>query len=232
MAKKFLIYLICLLSFYTTQSFARIEDSVICLDAALRIEKEFNIPPYVLSAIALTETGKKKDLEGQAVFTPTPWAINIEGKGHYFSSKADAMIKVKKALARGKKSIDGCMQINLKYHGDAFETLSDAFDPYLNMRYAAEFVTSLHRRLKNWKKAVAHYHSATPHLGAPYSDKVEKNWKKAVHLMQPSHIIFSSLQMNEKKAEPRKISQKERYYQERMKKIAQLRAEVRQNTQE
>ena len=38
--------------------------------------------------------------------------------------------------------------------------------------------------------------------------------------------------MNEKKAEPRKISQKERYYQERMKKIAQLRAEVRQNTQE
>ena len=157
----------------------------------MRIEKEFNIPPYVLSAIALTETGKKKDLEGQAVFTPTPWAINIEGKGHYFSSKADAMIKVKKALARGKKSIDvGCMQINLKYHGDAFETLSDAFDPYLNMRYAAEFVTSLHRRLKNWKKAVAHYHSATPHLGAPYSDKVEKIGKKLFILCSQAILFF------------------------------------------
>lgn len=230
MVKRLFLSFFSIFMFLTGQVFAEIDDSVICLDAAARLEKEFNIPPHILTAIALTETGKKKEIAGQDFFTPTPWAINIEGKGYYFSSKADAMIKVKKALAVGKKSIDvGCMQINLKYHGDAFASLEDAFDPYLNMRYAAEFVTSLYKRKKDWKKAVGHYHSGTPSLGRPYSDKVEQNWERAASLLHPHNVLFSYLNLQYKKKAPTPPSKQELYYRERMKKIAQLRAEIRQN---
>jgi len=230
MVKIYILSFFSVLMLFINQAFAEIDDSVICLDAAARLEKEFNIPPYILTAIALTETGKKKDIEGQDFFTPTPWAINIEGKGYYFSSKADAMIKVKKALALGKKSIDvGCMQINLKYHGDAFASLEDAFNPYLNMRYAAEFVISLYERKKDWKKAVGHYHSGTPSLGVPYSDKVESNWERAASLLHPHNALFSYLNLQYKQKRPKPPSKQELYYRDRMKKIAQLRAEIRQN---
>ena len=222
MIKKYIAFFVIFSIFKPAFAMADIKDSVICLDAAMTIEREFNIPPHILSAIALTETGKRKNIKGKSFFTPTPWAINIAGKGHYFSTKEQAIIKVKSALNKGEKSIDvGCMQINLKYHGDAFETLSDAFDPYLNMRYAAEFVSSLYRRFGNWRKAVAHYHSATPHLGAPYSQKVEKNWKKAVSL-------FGAYSPDN---HPKQRTQKEKFYQERMRKVAYLRAKIRQNTQ-
>jgi hypothetical protein len=42
------------------------------------------------------------------------------------------------------QSIDvGCMQINLYWHEDAFQTLADGFDPARNVDYAARFLRAL-----------------------------------------------------------------------------------------
>ena len=59
-----------------------------------------------------------------------PWTINVEGKGFHFKTKRDAIRFVKDQMTAGKESIDvGCMQINLKYHPDAFTSLDQAFSP-------------------------------------------------------------------------------------------------------
>lgn len=63
------------------------------------------------------------------------------GKGRYFATKEEAVRAVKKLQAQGVKSIDvGCMQINLAYHGDAFDSIEDALDPETNVTYGAKFL--------------------------------------------------------------------------------------------
>ncbi|MDZ7712446.1 MAG: hypothetical protein U5L06_04740 [Rhodovibrio sp.] len=67
-----------------------------------------------------------------------------EGRGRYLPSKAAAIAEVRDLQARGVSNIDvGCMQVNLHWHGDAFESLEQAFDPAYNVAYAAAFLLDL-----------------------------------------------------------------------------------------
>ncbi len=60
---------------------------------------------------------------------------------------------MKKLQARGIRNIDvGCMQINLRYHPDAFENLESALDPETNARYAVTLLKRLHGAHKSWAK--------------------------------------------------------------------------------
>ena len=45
-------------------------------------------------------------------------------------------------------SIFGCMQINWRWHGSAFDGVSDMLDPVKNTRYAARFLRLLHDRAR------------------------------------------------------------------------------------
>jgi hypothetical protein len=99
--------------------------------------------------------------------------VNAEGQGFFYDSKAQAVAAVQAMQARGVKSIDvGCMQINLMYHPTAFASLDEAFDPMANARYAAKFLGILYGQTRDWAKATAMYHSATPELGENYQRKV------------------------------------------------------------
>ena len=128
-------------------------------------------PPNLLNAIGRVESGRTDKRDG--VVKAWPWTINAEGKGTLYESKDDAIAAVNALRARGVTSIDvGCMQVNLAWHPDAFASLEDAFDPTINVRYAARFLRALYVETADWDVAAAYYHSKTPDLALAYQQKV------------------------------------------------------------
>ena len=109
----------------------------------------------------------------------TPWVINAEGVGQYFSSKAEAMARVAALQATGVTSIDvGCMQVNLRWHPHAFAGLAQAFDPYANADYAARYLRRLRIETGSWTMAAVRYHSATPARQAIYGCAVQAEFDR------------------------------------------------------
>jgi len=143
-----------------------------------KLEQRYRVPRNLLGAIGLTESGYT-DPETKK-FAPWPWTVYSEGEGRYHASKADAIADVQALKRRGVKNIDvGCMQINLKYHPQAFHSLEEAFDPNANVGYAAQFLAKLKAEHKSWGRSIARYHSSTPEFGNRYKKKVMKNWNVA-----------------------------------------------------
>ncbi len=141
-----------------------------CRVAIRAAERAGGLPDQLMAAIGRVESGRP-DAEGK--ISPWPWTINVEGEGHIYDSKAEAIAAVRAFQAHGARSIDvGCMQVNLMYHPDAFLSLDQAFDPSANAVYAAHFLTELYATTHNWDLATAMYHSATPDIGADYQRKV------------------------------------------------------------
>jgi hypothetical protein len=137
-------------------------------------ENFYQIPQHLLKSVSLIESGRTLK-PGQRV--AWPWTINVKGKGYMYESKQQAINAVRKFQGQGETSIDvGCMQVNLKHHPTAFRHLEDAFDPQLNVAYAAQFLNNLKRQLGSWRTAVAHYHSASPQFHCPYREKIQKQW--------------------------------------------------------
>jgi hypothetical protein len=142
-------------------------------------EKKNSIPTHLLAAIATTESGRYHKTLGMNV--PWPWTINVEGKGYYFDSKAEAIAQTQNYLARGYRSIDvGCMQVNLKHHPKAFANLNQAFDPATNVAYSAKFLRENYASFGDWIKATAAYHSRTPVHGQRYLGEIERSWNRIV----------------------------------------------------
>ncbi|WP_241003911.1 transglycosylase SLT domain-containing protein [Magnetospirillum aberrantis] len=147
----------------------------LCAAETAKAERLYGIPSQLLDAISLVESGRY-DSESRAVLA-WPWTVMAEGEGRYFPNKAAAVAEVKKLKARGVKNIDvGCMQVNLMYHGQAFPSLDDAFEPSSNVGYAARFLRGLYDSTSHWPTAASYYHSQTPHLAATYKSKLMKVW--------------------------------------------------------
>lgn len=146
-----------------------------CRRAISGAERAGVIPPHLLSAISLVESGRRDPQTGR--IDPWPWTINAEGQGFFYESKAQAVAAVHALQAHGVHSIDvGCMQVNLMHHPAAFASLEQAFDPATNAAYAARFLGQLHGQTGDWAKAAAFYHSQTPGLSADYARKVLALW--------------------------------------------------------
>ena len=127
----------------------------------------YRLPPRLLGAISLTESGRPDTGTGR--IRPWPWTINAEGIGHFFETRQAAIAAVQSLQARGVVSIDvGCLQVNLMFHPNAFASLNDAFEPRKNADYAARFLTSLSAARHDWIHAIGAYHSETPALGDAY----------------------------------------------------------------
>jgi hypothetical protein len=150
-----------------------------CESAVASVELSARVPPRLLDAISVTETGRPDPATGR--FRAWPFTINAEGQGQFFDTKEQAIAAVQALRARGVESIDvGCMQINLMYHPHAFANLQEAFDPWSNARYAASFLNTLYAESKDWTRAIAAYHSETPALGDAYRVLVQARWQNAV----------------------------------------------------
>lgn len=146
-----------------------------CEAAIAGAEATTRLPARVLNAIALRESGRLDPGTGR--WRPWPWTINVEGVGHFFETKEEAIAAVQSIQAAGEPSIDvGCMQVNLMHHPNAFATLDDAFDPTHNAAYAGRFLLELFNESGDWGTAIAEYHSRTPGVGEPYRDQVVATW--------------------------------------------------------
>jgi hypothetical protein len=150
----------------------------VCTRAVAAAERDAGLPSGVLLAIGFGEAGRS--IEGGS--TIWPWTVNVEGEGHYFASKRDAIAFVEANLVAGRRSIDvGCMQINLRWHPEAFADLEAAFDPETNAAYAARFLGALRARvaepgMAGWLEAVGSYHSGTREFAQRYRAHVGRYW--------------------------------------------------------
>ena len=156
----------------------------ICNQAVADAERQADIPKHLLSAISKAESGGWHPQKRANI--AWPWTVTANGKGRFFDSKAEAQAEAEILLTQGVRNIDvGCMQVNLKYHADAFETLSQAFDPAANARYGAKYLRAMHNKTNDWRQAAAHYHSTTPTQAARYQAKVLRLWNQARGLKSP-----------------------------------------------
>jgi len=149
----------------------------LCASATKKAEQEAKIPRHLLTAISLGESGRW-DERVRASFA-WPWTVTAGGSSMYFPTKDEAIDAVKQLQRAGRTNIDvGCMQINLHYHPNAFETIEDAFDPVTNATYGARFLSGLHKETKSWAEAAGKYHSSDPAKNGPYRDKVFALYEK------------------------------------------------------
>jgi len=150
-----------------------------CIGAILEAEREAGVADHMLLAMGFTEAGRRTP---DKLFTVWPWTVNTEGQSHYFPSREDAIAFVRAAQARGVRSIDvGCLQVNLKWHPDAFPDLNTAFEPRANARYAARFLGELRHAHGTLDDAIARYHSAQSERGAAYRQRVVGNMRWTAH---------------------------------------------------
>ena len=149
----------------------------LCRDAIRAAERATGLPPHLLEAIALAESGRRPDAaQGLA---PWPWTVMAEGRGRFLPAKADAVAVVRDLRARDIRNIDvGCMQVNLQHHPAAFADLDQAFDPAANATYAAEFLRALFRDSGSWAHAVARYHASVYGRNLQYRTRVMRIWHR------------------------------------------------------
>lgn len=172
---RFLPILLIVLSFFGTSCPVTAQENNvnICYTETIKQEKQKGIRRYLLSAIATVESGKwNKDYKANIAH---PWTVMAEGKGRYLPNKQQAIAEVLRLKAKGVKNIDvGCMQVNLMWHPEAFNSLEEAFDPKINVSYAADFVKRLYKTHNSWSKAATHYHSSSPSKAAKYRKRIIK----------------------------------------------------------
>lgn len=147
------------------------EAPLLCEDAARQAAQQEGVPLSVLTAISLNESGRKQG----GRFRAWPWTVNMEGAGHWFNNRDEALRFALAEFDRGARSFDvGCFQINYKWHGENFTSIEEMFDPIANARYAARFLRTLYAEQGSWEGAAGAYHSRTPEFADRYAARFVK----------------------------------------------------------
>lgn len=133
-------------------------------------ERKYNLPPYLLAAIALTESGKNGK--------PSPVAMNIGGRSYYASDTAEMQEVVARNGGQGASIDVGCVQINLRWHAGRFKDWRSLLIPSYNAEYAALYLSELFREYGSWNAAVGAYHSRTKWRSANYACLVSRRWSQ------------------------------------------------------
>jgi len=144
-----------------------------CARRTAAAERAAGMPTHLLTAVSKVESGRWHAETGEII--AWPWTVTAGGEGLFLPSKRAAIAEVERLRAQGVTNIDvGCMQINLRHHPKAFDSLEQAFDPDRNVAYAIGFLRDLRARWGSWTRAVGSYHSNTPTLSGRYRAKVFK----------------------------------------------------------
>ncbi|MEM1074340.1 MAG: transglycosylase SLT domain-containing protein [Pseudomonadota bacterium] len=140
-------------------------DLAVCDRAAYNAAEAVGVPLHILKAVARTESGITRN----GRFAPWPWAVNVAGDGAWPSSKQAAVHLAETHVRVGRSNVDlGCFQINVKWHGQNFSSVSEMMDPERNANYAARFLRDLHHELGDWPSAIKAYHSRNESVAAEY----------------------------------------------------------------
>ncbi|WP_097030070.1 lytic transglycosylase domain-containing protein [Cereibacter ovatus] len=155
---------------------ASARDAGLCEQAAVRAARQTGVPRDVLLAITLTETGRATD---GGPLRPWPWAVNVAGQGHWFASREEAVGFAEDHIRNGSSNFDvGCFQLNHRWHGGAFTSPDQMFDPEANALYAASYLKTLKDRSGDWAEAAGAYHSATPALAERYRSRFDQLYSR------------------------------------------------------
>lgn len=147
----------------------------LCEAEIARAAKRHGVPHRLLLAVALTESGRRVGDRRR----PWPWTVNGAGEGRWLASPQAALALTTELSDRGIRSYDvGCMQVNQRWHGRAFASVAEMFDPAKNVDYAARFLKALAAETGDWIRAAGLYHSRTPKLAARYRNKVAAAYAK------------------------------------------------------
>ena len=130
------------------------------------IADQYGVPADVFFAIALQESGKS----GSDKFLPWPWTLNINNKGYYFDTRAEAEMALLAALENAKRQgkvgrvAVGLGQIYMPSHITQFVSPIEALDPTRNLHYAARLLVDHYQAtrregLPDWWVAVGRYHT-------------------------------------------------------------------------
>lgn len=153
------------------------DPSDICVTSARQASAQTGVPLSVLLAITQTETGRRVD----GTTRPWPWTINMEGAGHWFPNRAEALDFAMEGADAGRVSFDvGCFQINYRWHGANFDSIAAMFDPEENALYAARFLAGLYSEKGDWSAAAGAYHSRTEEFAARYRTTFDRYYAQAV----------------------------------------------------
>lgn len=162
------ILLLTFLAFFVSSfaSYAKTDPEMMesqkCSNIFSYFEKRHQIPQDTLYSISLRETQKAHSKHRIGITWPWTITVNPSGKGYHFKNKTEAIKFAKEQLQSGKGSIDvGCMQINLKYHLDAFASVEQALSPQNNVEYGAKFLKEKYEQHGDWQKAIGAYHSSS-----------------------------------------------------------------------
>ena len=155
--------------------------------------KRAGIPSSVLYAVALQESGVRRD--GRLI--PWPWSLNVAGQSRRYGNRADACAGLHQALLQVPPTrIDaGLGQINLGYQKHRYTQPCDVLDPYANLAMAAEILREQHTPGEDWLLAIGRYHR--PAGGEPaaryrrsvsqHLDRVRGTGRTPHHVLQSSH---------------------------------------------
>ncbi len=164
---------ICLVAMASTASAREQASSIasLCDLAAQQAAQDQGIPIDVMRTITRTETGRG----GKNGLQPWPWTVNMEGAGKWFDTENEARQYAIAHFDRGARSFDvGCFQINYRWHGHAFESIDQMFNPVVNAQYAARFLNELYEEFGNWSQAAGAYHSRTPKYAKKYAARFDR----------------------------------------------------------
>ncbi|WP_424928825.1 lytic transglycosylase domain-containing protein [Amaricoccus tamworthensis] len=215
-----------MLTLVSSADTARADDgdynAVLCERAIINGARRGGVPVEILHAISLTETGRKTG----GKLRPWPWAINREGKSHWFDNGQDALDFARRSVAAGRNSFDvGCVQINYRWHGHAFPSLEAMFDPEWTATYAAQFLRTLYEERGSWSEAAGAYHSLTPELAAKYRARFDRLLAQtapdALSLPQ-GEFTFRTTALTESSSRARRMARREanRLAQEERRRLA------------
>lgn len=128
-------------------------------------EKKEQIPARLLESIAKIESGVQE------------YAINVNGKSFFAANKQEAISAINTALNSGVTNVDiGVMQLNWRWHKEAFDNIEEMLSAPANIAYAARLLKNLYKQHRDWHKAVRYYHSSNAEHYEKYSRKVVISW--------------------------------------------------------
>lgn len=144
------------------------ESQIVCLEQIKEASRLYDIPPYLLRAISIVESGYTY----RGRYGPWPWVLNINGVARFFRSKNEAYSVLSEGLKKGYTIDVGPMQINVSFHAKNFKNPQDMLDIKSNVYYAAAFLRKLYEAHGCWIKAVKAYHGNTEPLKIQYVKRV------------------------------------------------------------
>ncbi|NRB78356.1 MAG: transglycosylase SLT domain-containing protein [Saccharospirillaceae bacterium] len=139
-----------------------------------RLSAKYGLPEKLLYAIALNESQVKTNKRHA---TPWPWVIrwNKEDKGRWYRTKDEAVAFAEKLLLQGFNNFDvGIAQVNYKWHGHEFNSISQMMSPRNNLDYAASLIKGFYDGGDDWWVSAGRYH-------APYNKPLAKGYSNRVY---------------------------------------------------